>query len=225
MTIAIAFLAGILSCLSSCVLPVIPVFLAQLRGSAPGPFGSAPVSSSSWARATGFLVGFAGIFVALWVSLGLAGAVVIQALPSVRPFAGLAIAMFGLALIIGWQPRLPASGWRSSHPFAGSLILGAGVAVGWTPCIGPSLAVILSLVAASQSLLTGTLLLIVYAMGMSLTLLALALGLSRARPLANAIARHHRAVRVTSGAFMVVVGYLVGTNGFARLAGVVPWTI
>ncbi len=168
MTLAIAFLAGVLSCLSPCVLPVIPVFLVQLRGLGPAGLGSGAAAPASPARAVGFLLGFAGVFVLLWVSLGIAGAAVIRVVPSVRPYAGIAIATFGLAMVIGWQPRLPAVGWRSAHPLAGSFILGAGVAVGWTPCIGPSLAVILSLVAASQSVVTGTLLLIVYALGMSL---------------------------------------------------------
>lgn len=226
MTLAIAFLAGILSCLSPCVLPVIPVFLAQLRGIGPTGFSATAMApSASYARALGFLLGFAGVFVLLWVSLGIAGATVIRAVPSMRPVAGVAIAAFGLAVLIEWQPRLPAVGWRSAHPLAGSTLLGAGVAIGWTPCIGPSLAVILSLVAASGSVGTGTVLLITYALGMSLPLLLLAFGISRAKPLAGAVARHHHAVRVGSGLTMIGVGYLVATNEFARLAGVIPWTI
>lgn len=225
-TLAIAFLAGVVSCLSPCVLPVIPVFLAQVRGISPTGFGATVAAPSvSYARAFGFLLGFAGVFVLLWVSLGLAGAAVIRTVPAIRPAAGVAIAMFGLAMLMGWQIRLPGAGWRSSHPLAGSTLLGAGVAIGWTPCIGPSLAVILSFVAASESIGTGTLLLLAYALGMSLPFVALALGIDRVKPIANGIARHHVGIRVASGATMIGVGYLVATNEFARLAGVVPWII
>ena len=227
MTLAIAFLGGVASCLSPCVLPVIPVFLAQLRGpvaSWPGaPGGTDP--GASRARASGFLLGFAGVFVALWVSLGLGGAVLIQAVPSLRPLAGGAIALFGVTTVLGWAPRIPGADWRGARPFGGSFLLGAGIAVGWTPCIGPTLGAILSLVAASGSVWSGTALLLAYALGMALPLALIGLGLQRFRPLAGLVARRHGAIRVTSGAVMIIVGYLVATNEFARLAGLVSWTV
>jgi cytochrome c-type biogenesis protein len=227
MTLAVAFLGGLVSCLSPCVLPVIPVFVAQVVR----PMGGAVVASTGAAawepsrhRAAGFLLGFAGVVVALWVSLGLVGFAVLQAVPDVRIPVGAAIAGLGIAVIAGWKPRLAAGRWGGAGSFGGSFLLGAGVAVGWTPCIGPTLGAILTLAAASDSVWTGAALLVAYALGMSVPFLAIGVGATRVRGVARTLAAHGRAIDVVSGAVIVVVGLLVATNSFARLASLVPWS-
>jgi cytochrome c-type biogenesis protein len=222
-TLAVAFLGGLVSCLSPCVLPVLPVFVAHVArpGTLPSGAGLAAVSRRS--RAAGFLLGFGGVFVLLWVSLGLVGFALLQTAPDLRPVAGLAIVALGLATILGWQPHLARGRWGSTSSFAGSFLLGAGVAIGWTPCIGPTLGAILTMAAAAETVWAGALLLVAYALGMTLPLLAIALGLTRIRPLMQALARHARPVQVASGTLIVGVGVLVATNAFARLAALVPW--
>ena len=227
MSLAVAFLGGLVSCLSPCVLPVIPVFLAQLGAPRyPYPlagYGAAVASTAPRARAAGFLLGFGGVFVGLWISLGIGGFLLMQAVPDVRPLAGGAIILLGLATMVGWSPRLGWGRFGHASSFGGSFILGGGVAVGWTPCIGPALGAILTLAAASSSVVTGGLLLIAYALGMAIPFAAVALAISRARSLMRFLSGHARQVRLVSGGLVVVVGYLVATNAFARLAGLVPW--
>src|SRR5438552_1686941 len=108
MTLAVAFLGGLVSCLSPCVIPVIPVFVGQIAGArvAPGLGAAAlgPTGGAGRYRASGFLLGFAGIFVALWISLGLVGFALFDAVPIARQLAGVAIVGLGLATIVGWQP-------------------------------------------------------------------------------------------------------------------------
>lgn len=219
MTLAVAFFGGLVSCLSPCVLPVLPVFTAYVGG------GGAPALGDTGGRrrAAGFLLGFAGVFVALWVSLGLVGFALLSTIPGLRPVAGLAIVALGVATMFGWQMRLPGGRFGSGGSFGGSFLLGAGVAVGWTPCIGPTLGAILTMAAASDSVWAGGTLLVAYAAGMAVPFLAFAFGVSRIRPLSRFVSRHHRAFSVATGALIAVVGVLVATNAFSRLAGLIPW--
>ena len=225
MTLAVAFLGGLVSCLSPCVLPVLPVFVAHVGGAsgAAGISGGVAVVDGGRQRAIGFLLGFVGVFVALWVSLGLVGFALLSTVPVLRPIAGLAIVALGVATILGWQPQLAGGRFGGSSSFGGSFLLGAGVAVGWTPCIGPTLGAILTMAAASDSVWSGAALLVAYAAGMAIPFLAVAFGLSRSRTLGRTLARHRRSFQVATGALIIGVGVLVATNAFSRLAGLVPW--
>jgi cytochrome c-type biogenesis protein len=221
MTLAVAFLGGLVSCLSPCVLPVLPVFTAYVGGGAQGAFGS--TTTPGRARAAGYLLGFAGVFRR---SLGVARARRVRAVregSACETSRGGGDRHAGLATALGWQPMLSLARLRSAGSFGVSLLLGAGVAIGWTPCIGPTLGAILTLAASSQSVWAGALLLVAYALGMSIPFLIVAFGLSRFRPLMTAVRRHHTAFQVASGGLIVIVGVLVATNAFARLAGLVPW--
>jgi cytochrome c-type biogenesis protein len=217
-TLAVAFLGGLVSCLSPCVLPVIPVFATYVSGGRMA--GGATVGR---ARAIGFLLGFAGVFVALWVSLGLIGFALLETVPMLRLVAGVAIIVLGVATVIGWQPMLRLGRWQGAGSMGGSFLLGAGVAVGWTPCIGPTLGAIITLAAASQTVAAGAALLVAYGLGMALPLAVIGLGLSRVRPFVSFLRVHHRAFEVASGTLIVGVGVLVATGAFGRLAGLVPW--
>ncbi len=217
MTLAVAFLGGLVSCLSPCVIPVIPVFVSTVAG------GAAAGTAGARYRGAGFLLGFAGVFVALWISLGLIGFALFDAVPVARQVAGIAIVGLGIATIIGWQPTISAGRWGGAGSFGGSFLLGAGVAVGWTPCVGPTLGAILTLAATSTSVWAGTALLLAYALGMAIPIAGVAVGLSRLRPLMRAVARHYRALQIASGLLIAGVGALVATDSFGRLSGLVPW--
>jgi len=217
-TLAVAFLGGLISCLSPCVLPVIPVFATFVGGG-----HTAPGMNAGRSRAAGFLLGFAGVFVALWVSLGLVGFAIFDAIPTLRPVAGMAIIVLGVATVIGWQPMLGFGRWREASSVGGSFLFGAGVAVGWTPCIGPTLGAIITLAAASQTVAAGAALLLAYGLGMAVPLAVIGFGLSRLRPVVRFLGVHHRGFQVASGALIAGVGVLVATGAFGRLAGLVPW--
>ena len=226
MTLALAFLGGLVSCLSPCVLPVIPVFLAQLVR--PSVNGAAHGGAIAWAparyRAAGFLLGFIGVFVAIWVSLGLVGYALVQAVPNLRFGMGMAIIALGFAVIVGWRPNVAFGRLGHTGSAGGAFLLGSGVAVGWTPCIGPTLGAILTLAAASGTVLSGAALLVAYGLGMSVPFVLVGLGALRAGRVRAALTRHARLVEAGSGALIVAAGFLVATDSFARLAALVPWT-
>ncbi len=219
MTIGIAFLAGLVSCLSPCVLPVIPVFTAYVGGGS-----RSSGSSGARLRGAGFLLGFAGLFVILWVSLGLVGFALFDQVPILRPLAGIAIIALGLATMLGWRPRLAGGAFGGATSFGGSALFGAGIAIGWTPCIGPTLGAIVTMAAASDTVWSGAALLVAYAFGMAIPFVVVGLGISRFGWLRGFLNRHERAFRIASGSLIVVVGLLVASGAFGRLAGLVPWS-
>lgn len=227
MTLAVAFFAGLISCISPCVLPVIPVYAGYVAGGAGAGLSSvvgvvqpvAVTGSATW-RATGFLLGFLGVFVLLWASVGVVGFALMSTVPLLRQVTGGLIVAMGLLMIAGRHPmlaipaRLGAVGGRG-----GPLLLGAGVAVGWTPCIGPTLGAILALAASGPTVGSGLLLLLAYAAGLAVPFIAVLLALRRFRRLAGWLAVRHRLIDVVTGTLVVAVGVLVFTGAFARLAG------
>lgn len=227
MTLAVAFLAGLVSCLSPCVLPVVPVYAGYVAGGAGAggtgsplaAHGASPAGGSTW-RAIGFLLGFLGVFVLLWASIGVVGFALMSTVPILRQVTGVAIVAMGVLMIAGRHPMLALPARLGTVGGAGGpLVLGAGVAVGWTPCIGPTLGAILGLAASAPSAGSGLLLLLAYAAGLAVPFLAVLVALRRFRRLAIWLGERHRAVDVVTGTLVVGVGVLVFSGAFARLAG------
>ncbi|HJP72126.1 MAG TPA: cytochrome c biogenesis protein CcdA, partial [Candidatus Limnocylindria bacterium] len=123
-----------------------------------------------------------------------------------------------------FSPAIQASSLPSTRS-ARSLALGALVAVGWTPCIGPVLGAILTMGFSSQSAGIAAVLLLAYSLGLAVPFLAAALALPRVRPLFAGLRRHQRAVEVVAGVFIVGIGVLILTNAFARLAGLFTFVL
>lgn len=226
MTLAVAFLAGLVSCVSPCVLPVVPVFAGYVAGGAGTGWSSgvgatlvpSPVGSSTW-RAVGFLIGFLGVFVLLWASVGVVGFALMSTVPLLRQVTGGLIVAMGLLMIAGRHPMLTVPARLGTMGAGGPLLLGAGVAVGWTPCIGPTLGAILGLAASAPTAGAGLMLLLAYATGLAVPFIAVLVALRRFRRLARWLGERRRPIDVVTGTLVVGVGVLVFTGAFARLAG------
>ena len=228
-SIALAFAAGLLSFVSPCVLALLPVYLAFLGDTAAtegtdGTVAAVAVSRTSvLPQALLFVGGFSAVFVVLGTSIGLLGGPLFR-IPEVRQVAGIAVIGLGVLttgvfgpvldrLSVGLDPsHLPAA--RSAR----SLALGAFVAVGWTPCIGPVLGAIFTMGASSGSAPVVFLLLLAYSAGLAVPFLAAALALPRLRPVIDALRRHHRVVSAAAGLFIIGIGVMIFLNTFARLA-------
>jgi cytochrome c-type biogenesis protein len=102
---------------------------------------------------------------------------------------------------------------------AGALVLGLAFAFGWTPCIGPILAGILTMASTKETVIEGVLLLAVYSMGLGIPFLLTSLGLNQFLAFYGRFKRHFRAVEMASGALVIAVGVLILTNNLSRLAG------
>jgi cytochrome c-type biogenesis protein len=229
-SIALAFAAGLLSFVTPCVLALLPVYVAFLGEAAAtqparGSGGMVAVPRSAIVpQALLFVGGFSLTFVVVFTSIGLIGAPVFR-IPEVRQVAGIAVIALGVLTTGAFGPvlgrlsvdidssRLPAA--RSAR----SLALGAFMAVGWTPCIGPVLGAIFTMGASSGSAPAVFVLLLAYSAGLAVPFLAAAMALPRLRPVIDVLRRHHRLVRVVSGLFIVAIGVMIFLNTFQRLAG------
>lgn len=226
-SIAVAFAAGALSFLSPCVLALVPVYLAFLGTAATTDGGSAPAVTATRAevlpQALLFVVGFSIVFIVVGTSIGLVGQPLF-AIPATRQVAGIVVIGLGILTTGVFGPvldRFRIGLDASAVPTARSLravSLGAFVAVGWTPCIGPVLGAILTMGASSGSAPVVALLLTAYSIGLAVPFLATAVALPRLRPLLDFLRRHYDAVRVVTGLLIVGIGILIFLNAFARLA-------
>ena len=232
-SIALAFAAGLLSFVTPCVLALLPVYLAFLGDAAAVSVegqGTASMRTAVLPNALLFVAGFTAIFVLLGTSVGLLGSALFR-IQEVRQLAGILViglgvlttGIFGPVLDrvrIGLDPSLLPTA-RSAR----ALALGALVAVGWTPCIGPVLGAILTMGAASGSAPVAALLLVAYSAGLAVPFLAAALALPRLRPLLDALRRHHRVVQVVAGVLIIGIGVLIYLNAFATLSTLFVWVL
>lgn len=233
-SIAVAFAAGLLSFISPCVLALLPVYLAFLGNAAvAGDAGSSTVTATRaqvLPQAVLFVAGFSVLFIILGTSIGLVGGPLFR-IPEVRQLTGILVIILGLLttgifgpvldrLRIGANPDwLPAA--RSTR----ALALGALVAIGWTPCIGPVLGAIFTMGASSGSALAVAVLLTAYSIGLAIPFLIAAFAFPTLRPLVAFLRRHHRAVQVVTGLLIVAIGVLIYMNAFATLAGLFTFAL
>lgn len=206
-SVTVAFLAGLISFLSPCVLPLVPSYLGVIGGA------RAPL-----ARALGFILGFGLVFIALGATASSLGALLAPHKILLGRLAALLIVFFGLVML--GVIRLP---WlmRDTRALAdaggyGPVALGAAFAFGWSPCLGPALGSILGLAASSASLGTGVSLLAAYTLGLAVPFLLAALLWHRLN--LRRLNRYAGVFERIGGAVLVLVGMLMLTGQFTRLA-------
>jgi cytochrome c-type biogenesis protein len=274
-SLAAAFIAGLVSFLSPCVLPLVPGYISMLSGIGMEQLrqGQQP-RGGLFASSLSFVVGFSVVFISFGASASAVGAFLRENRSLLAPVAGALILLFGLhllgvliklnlrtGLVLGFVlsvlgviallkhgPLVSGLGavhflslsligffgpamarWlnRDVHLRSGAtqpgiwsgFLLGFAFAFGWTPCIGPILATVLALAAASDTIARGVLLLAVYSAGLAVPFLLTALGLGQFLRFYQRFRKHLHAVEVFSGALLLFVGSLVFANRLTWLAG------
>jgi cytochrome c-type biogenesis protein len=273
-SLAGAFLAGLVSFLSPCVLPLVPGYISMLSGIGMEQLRQGqPPRGGLFASALAFVLGFSAVFISFGASASAVGAFLREHRGALAPIAGALILLFGLHLL-GLLTKLtirvgivlgvvlallgvtslvrgasfldlgavhflslsligffgPAmTRWlnRDVHLRSGGtqpgmwsgFLLGFAFAFGWTPCIGPILATVLALAAASDTIARGVLLLAVYSAGLAVPFLLTALGIGRFLRFYQRFRKHLHAVELFSGALLLFVGSLVFVNRLTWLAG------
>lgn len=231
---AIAFLAGLASFVSPCVLPLVPAYLAYLGSSPPrlprrsltsplaGEVTAQPQEGSNIAIAgAGFVAGLSLIFILFFYVFSLA----VQPIRSYVPVVA-GVLVIAMALHVAGLIRLPflSSEYRlmktapQGGGVAGGFLLGMGFASGWTPCIGITLSAVLSSAATAGTTPQGLSLMIAYCLGLGVPFLALAFAFESARPLVRFVNAHRRAIDLGSAAVLVVMGALLLTNNLTLLS-------
>jgi cytochrome c-type biogenesis protein len=225
--LAVALLAGLVSFASPCVLPLVPGYLGYVTGLS-GVDLARQRRGRMVAGAALFVLGFTVVFVTTTSTLsGVVGSLVAHQ-DTVTQVAGAVVVALGL-LFIGWAPgagRRWQSSWRPTAGLAGAPLLGAVFAVGWTPCIGPTLSTVLFLTATEGGgFRRGVVLAVAYCLGLGVPFVLVALGWSRASRVLGVLRRRQRALQVGGGLMLVAVGVLmltgVWTTLITRLATVV----
>jgi len=206
-TFAVAFLAGLVSFLSPCVLPLVPSYLGVIGGA------RAPLP-----RALGFILGFGLVFVALGATASSLGSLLAPHKVLLGQVSAVLIVFFGLVML--GVIRLPLL-MRDTRALADAggyspVALGAAFAFGWSPCLGPALGSILGLAASSASLSSGVALLSAYTLGLAVPFLLAALLWHRLN--LRRLNRFSGVFERVGGAILVAVGLLMLTGQFTRLA-------
>jgi len=236
LAIVIAFLGGIVSFASPCVLPLVPAYVGYMVGT--DTEGVTARRRAALNQSLAFVLGFSIVFIVLWASIGLVGYVLRDYVGILRQLGGAILIFMGLNVAgvidvaaLYRDVRLPigALGGGASASFgqAGpaspsyrrSALLGIVFAAGWTPCIGPILGGIIGLATVSASVAEGTILLVAYAAGLAIPFILVAVGATAVSHRLGWLRDHHHAVSVVTGAMLVMVGFLMLTNTFARLSG------
>ncbi len=209
--------AGVISFSSPCCLPLLPGYVSYISALPTSQLSMKESRATTLKASLAFVAGFTLVFTALGVASAFFGSYVLQVLPTIVRVMGVGVIALGLSMM-GFL-RIPFLMRERRFDMArlprgtrGAFGVGVAFAAGWTPCIGPVLAVILATAASTGTVAWGALLLILYSLGLGLPFIALALGLDRARGSLGWLRRHGRHVEVAGGALMVVVGVLFVTG-------------
>lgn len=217
----VALLAGILSFLSPCVLPIVPPYLAYMTGVGVGGLKSG--ERSAVVPALFFVLGLSTVFLLMGMAASAFGRMFLQWQDLLSRGAGLVVIVLGLHFLhviriplLDSEARLE-TGDRGGSVF-GAYILGLAFAFGWTPCIGPQLGMILSLAATGGEAGRGASLLAIYALGLGIPFLLSAIFINRAIGVMNRVKPYLRLIERIMGVLLVVVGLALLTGAFPVFA-------
>lgn len=221
MSISIAFVAGLVSFLSPCVLPLVPIYLAQLVGQSvyqsTNHHGQLSNRLVTFLHAATFVIGFTIAFIALGATASTLGNFLRTYQILLRQIGGVILVLIGLHLtgllqlpFLYWQKRIEFRPARPSYP--ASLLIGMIFAIAWTPCIGPILGSILVMAASTATLRFGVLLLLAYSLGLGVPFLLFGLGLNAFNRLLKWLKPHLGKIEVSTGVMMIVLGIMIFFN-------------
>jgi len=226
LSIPIALVAGLVSFLSPCVLPLVPGYISMLSGATIEELkvGASPALMSRILRnSLSFVAGFSIVFVVLGASATAVGKFLLAERATFNLVAGIIVIVFGLHLtglvkipLLYREARLATGEPRRG--LVGAFLLGFAFAFGWTPCIGPILAAILALAAQRHTVLQGMFLLAVYSAGLALPFLLTSVGLGQFLKLYGGFRKHLQTVEISSGVLLIALGILMATNKFTVIS-------
>ena len=226
--IVTAFLFGLLSFVSPCVLPIVPGYLSFISGVSFDEMqkseNRASVRNRILANSFLFVAGFSLVFIAFGASATAIGQFLHEQVSLISKIAGVVIIIFGLHMVgifkipfLNYEKRFQTQGKQLG--LLGAFLVGLAFAFGWTPCIGPILAAILALASQQDTVGKGVLLLTSYSLGLGIPFVLTGLSLTAFYSVFNKFKRHLHTVEVVGGVLLVGVGVLIMTNYLTILSG------
>jgi len=210
----IAFLEGIITFVSPCLLPMLPLYVSYFAG------GEQTTTKKSAINALGFILGFTTLFVLMGALAGTLGQLLQRYSIAVNIVTGLIVIFFGLNFLGVFKLNLfrgtPAAK-VDRLGFFSSVVFGMVFSIGWTPCVGAFLGSALMLAANRGSVVEGILMLLLYSMGLGLPFFISALLIDKLKGAFNFIKRHYNVINVICGGLLVLMGLAMATGLFGTL--------
>lgn len=223
-----AFIAGLLSFLSPCVLPLIPSYITYITGLSfadlQAEHPSHVIRQKVIFHSLCFICGFTVVFVLLGASATYIGSFLSHNATIIRKTGGVLLVILGIH-VTGIMPLRFLLGEKrvsikhKPSGYVGSFLVGIAFAAGWTPCIGPILAAILAVAATEESVYQGIVLLLLYSLGLGVPFLLSALAMHQFLSAFNRFKKYIRLFEIITGIFLMMIGVLIYTNWLSRLSG------
>lgn len=229
--LGLAFLAGLASFLSPCVLSLVPAYVGYLSSRAVVTTGQAV--ENRWASVShglAFVLGFSVIFVALGATASAIGALLYDLQDILTRIGGLVVIVFGLHTMgVIHIPFLEYDTRRQQAPdarlgYLSSALMGVFFSAGWAPCVGPVLGAVLTMALSADGVNRGAVLLSAYSLGLGIPFLLTAAGLGNISQLLRRYSRYLRYISIVTGIFLIIIGVMLFTNTMTRLASVASFT-
>jgi cytochrome c-type biogenesis protein len=220
MQYVISFLEGVITFISPCLLPMLPIYISYFAGNA----SEEDNSARTLKNALGFVLGFTLVFVAMGALAGTLGGLVRRYQTAVNLVTGAVVVFFGLNFLGVLRLNLFRGSRFSmsnrSLGFGSAMLFGIVFSVGWTPCVGAFLGSALMMASQQGKVLTGILMLLCYSLGLGIPFVLSALLIDRLRGTFDFIKRHYRVVNLICGILLIAVGVLMMTGLLGRLLSV-----
>lgn len=222
------FIAGIVTFLAPCTLPLVPAYLGFISGVSADelrdPKKAKAARKKVFLNGLFFVIGFSVVFIIFGTLIGLLGQALVPYRIWLTRIAGASVILFGLFMLgvfklsfLRTEKRLPVPSFLEIGRPSSSLAIGSAFAFGWTPCVGPILGAVLALASTSTTAIQGGLLLFVFSTGLAVPFLLVAAGISRATRYIEKISVYLKWISIIGGILLVLLGALLITNNFALL--------
>lgn len=214
----ISFLEGVITFVSPCLLPMLPIYVSYFAG------GTERTTGKTLKNALGFVCGFTVVFILMGALAGTVGSFLKQYQTAVNIVTGLIVVLFGLNFLGVLKLDLFRGAKRSVNTaqlgFFSSLLFGVVFSIGWTPCVGAFLGSALMLASQQGQVLTGILMLLAYSLGLGIPFVISAVLIDKLKSAFHFIKRNYKIINIVSGSLLILVGVLMMTGLLGRLLAV-----
>ena len=215
MQYVISFLEGIITFISPCLLPMLPIYISYFAG------GGERSTKKTLTGAIGFVVGFTVVFTLMGALAGTVGSFLKEYQTAVNIISGIVVIFFGLNFLGVFKLNLFRGSDRSvdtsNMGFFSAMLFGMIFSLGWTPCVGAFLGSALMLASQQGSVLVGTLMLLAYSLGLGVPFILSAALIDKLKSAFDWIKRNYKAINIVSGSLLILIGILMAAGTLGRL--------